>query len=169
MRGEYAPERKPVAAEVSLIDGSVVKGKLWAPANKSLADTLNAGSPFLEFTPYGAERPQFLSRAHVIRLTLIDIPATPPLYERRGSGDAEDPHHVLGITPGSSWHDVREAYLKLAKSYHPDRFAGVPLPEEVTQYLGNRVRTINAAYALLESSVKAHAASNGTGANGSAP
>ena len=164
MRSEYAPERRPVAVEISLIDGRVVKGKLWAVANKSLADTLNGALPFLEFTPYGAEQPQFLSRAHILTLSPIDIPKAAPLHERRGSGDTDDPHHILGVTPGSPWHDVREAYVKLAKAYHPDRFAGVALPDEVAQYLGNRVRTINAAYATLESAIKTRMASNGSGA-----
>jgi hypothetical protein len=168
MRGEYAPERKPVAVEISLTDGSVVKGKLWAAANKSLADTLNGSSAFLEFTPYGDERAQFLSRSHVLSLSAIDIPKSAPLYERRGSGDADDPHHILGVAPGSTWQDVREAYVRLAKAYHPDRFAGVTLPEEVTQYLGNRARTINAAYAVLEGAIKARLAANGSGANGGA-
>ena len=154
MRSEYAPERKPVAVEISLADGSVAKGKLWAAANKSVAETLNGTSPFLEFTPFGAERPQYLSRAHILTLSPIDIPKTHPLYERRGSGDADDPHHILGVPAGSAWHDVREAYVRLAKAYHPDRFAGVTLPEEVTHYLGSKARTINAAYSVLEDSMR---------------
>jgi len=154
MRSEYAPERKPVAVEIRLADGSVVKGKLWAAAHKSLADTLNAASQFLEFTPYGVERPQYLSRAHILTLTAIDIPRTPPLYERRGTSDADDPHHILGIEPGSAWGSVREAYITLAKAYHPDRFAGVTLPNEVSEYLGIRARRINAAYAVLEDSMR---------------
>jgi hypothetical protein len=154
MRSEYAPERKPVAVEIRLADGSVVMGKLWAAANKSLTDTLNAGSPFLEFTPYGAERPQYLSRAHILAIATIDIPKSVPLYERRGVGDADDPHHILGIEPGSAWHAVREAYIALAKAYHPDRYAGVTLPEEVREYLGVRASRINAAYALLEDSMR---------------
>ena len=114
----------------------------------------HGGSHFLEFTPYGAERPQYLSRAHILTLTAIDIPKTPPLYERRGSGDADDPHHILGVPAGSAWHDVREAYVKLAKAYRPDRFSSVALPEEVTHYLGSKARTINAAYAVLETSMR---------------
>lgn len=159
MRSEYAPERKPVAVEIRLADGSVATGRLWAAANKSVAETLNGASPFLEFTPYGAERPQYLSRAHILALTAIDIPKTPPLYERRGPGDAEDPHNILGIEPGSAWHAVREAYIALAKAYHPDRFAGVMLPNEVRDYLGVRASRINTAYAVLEDSMRQ--ASNG--------
>ena len=154
MRSEYAPERKPAAVEIRLADGSVVKGKLWAAANKSLAETLNAASHFLEFTPYGAERPQYLSRAHILTLTAIDIPRTAPLYERRAPGDADDPHDILGIEPGSAWSCVRDAYITLAKAYHPDRFAGVALPNEVSEYLGVRARRINAAYAVLEDSMR---------------
>lgn len=154
MRGEYAPERKAVAVEIRLSDGSTAKGKLWAAANKSLADTLNGASPFLEFTPYGAEKPQYLSRAHILTIAAIEIPKSVPLHERRGSGDADDPHHILGIEPGSAWHCVREAYIALAKAYHPDRFAGVTLPNEVREYLGVRASRINAAYAVLEDAMR---------------
>ena len=66
----------------------------------------------------------------------------------------DDPHHILGVAPGAAWHTVREAYLQLAKAYHPDRFAGLTLPSEVTEYLGVKVRRINAAYALLEGSLR---------------
>jgi DnaJ-domain-containing protein 1 len=49
---------------------------------------------------------------------------------------------------------VREAYLQLAKAYHPDRFAAAGLPSEVSDYLALRTRRINAAYALLEEQIK---------------
>ena len=66
----------------------------------------------------------------------------------------DDPHHILGVASGAAWQIVREAYLQLAKAYQPDRFAGLTLPSEVTEYLGVKVRRINAAYALLEGSLR---------------
>jgi DnaJ-domain-containing protein 1 len=157
VRGDHIPERKSVPVEVGLINGGTLKGKLWVSAGKTLADTLNAAHAFLEFAPYGDERMHYLAKAHILTLSTIDIPKPMPLYERRGVVDADDPHRILGVEPGAAWHAVREAYLQLAKTYHPDRFAGVHLPEEVAEYMGLRARRINAAYALLEGSVR-HAA-----------
>ena len=31
-----------------------------------------------------------------------------------------DPYRVLGLTPGASANEIRSAYRRLAKQYHPD-------------------------------------------------
>ncbi len=154
MRGDHTPERKPVPVEVALVNGGSLKGKLWVLAGRSLIDALNGTSMFVEFTPYGQERVHCLSKAQVLTVAAIDIPRPGLLFDRRGVIDAEDPHHILGVASGATWHTVREAYLQLAKAYHPDRFAGLTLPSEVTEYLEVKVRRINAAYAMLEGSLR---------------
>ena len=45
---------------------------------------------------------------------------------------------------------AREAYLKLAKLYHPDRYAAADLPREVRDYLAVMVRRINAAHDAVQ-------------------
>ena len=77
-----------------------------------------------------------------------------PLYERRGASGADDPHQILAVAPGAPWLAVREAYLRLAKAYHPDRFSGMELPKEVLEYLDAKARRINVAYELLEDTFK---------------
>lgn len=154
MRGDHTPERKPVPVEVVLVNGGSLKGKLWVLAGRSLLDALNGTSMFVEFTPYGQERVHCLSKAQVLTVAAIDIPRPGLLFDRRGAIDADDPHHILGVAPGATWHTVREAYLQLAKAYHPDRFAGLTLPSEVTEYLEVKVRSVNAAYAILEGSLR---------------
>jgi hypothetical protein len=151
---DYVPDKKALPVEISLVNGTLLKGKVWAPAVKSVADILNGPQSFLEFTPYTDERAHYLAKAHIATLVVVEIPKAVPLYERRGVLDADDPHHILGLAPGAAWHEVREAYLQLAKAYHPDRFAAASLPGEVTEYLGIKARRINAAYAALEDSLK---------------
>jgi hypothetical protein len=162
--GDYVPERKAVSVEVALTSGTSMGGRLWIPAAKSLADALNGSQAFVEFSPYGDERTSFLAKAQIASVVANDIPKTVLLHERRGVKDADDPYHILAIAPGAPWYAVREAYLKLAKAYHPDRFAGVDLPTEVTEYLGVKARRINAAYALLERQLKRIAAATGKAA-----
>jgi DnaJ domain len=151
---DYVPEKEAVAVEVSLADGTVLKGRLWVPASKKLSDTLNAPQTFFEFTPYGEERPYFLAKGHVTTMRVIEVPKAVPPYERRGGAGADDPHQILAVPPGAPWSSVREAYLGLAKTYHPDRFASMDLPTEVLEYLGAKTRRINTAYALLEDAFK---------------
>lgn len=53
-----------------------------------------------------------------------------------------DPYQVLGISPGASDDEIKAAYRKLAKKYHPDLNQGSQAAEA-------RMREINQAYTLL--------------------
>ena len=152
-RGDFVPEKDAIQVEITTADGGFTKGRLWASAGKSLADTLNGPAPFLEFTAYGEERVDFIAKAHVASLRTIEIPKTAPLYDRRGSS-ADDPYRILGLQSGASWFSIREAYLRLAKSHHPDSFSSVELPDEVREYLDSKIQRINAAYGVLEDSLR---------------
>src|SRR5215203_1567954 len=39
-----------------------------------------------------------------------------------------DPHRTLGIAPGASLNEIRSAYRRLAKQYHPDAAGERALP-----------------------------------------
>jgi hypothetical protein len=108
--------------------------------------------------PYGEESTYFLAKAQITSLAFAEVPKVPHLPERRGVVDANDPYKVLGAAPGAKWYAVRDACLQLVKAYHPDRFSGVSLPPEVTDYLGAKARSINAAYVTLDESLKSASA-----------
>jgi DnaJ-class molecular chaperone len=55
---------------------------------------------------------------------------------------AETPYAVLGVKPSASADEIRKAYRKLAKEFHPDLNPGKPAAEA-------RFKTISAAYDLL--------------------
>ena len=57
---------------------------------------------------------------------------------------------VLEVPPAASADDVREAYLALVKTWHPDRFATRP---ELAAEAEERVKAINAAYDEARGSV----------------
>jgi len=54
----------------------------------------------------------------------------------------ESPYTVLGIPDGAPQEEVRSAYLKLVKRYHPDRYMDADLKEKANQ----RLIAINEAY-----------------------
>lgn len=153
-RGEFIQEREAIPVEIGMANGTCLKGRLWVIVGKSLADTLNAGSAFLEFTCYGEEVTGFLAKSQVASLKPINVPRAVLLEDRRDGSDTDDPYRVLGIETGASWLSVREAYLRLAKTHHPDRYASVQLPSEVKDYLDSKAQRVNAAYATLEDSFK---------------
>ena len=155
MRGrDYVPDKEALAAEIELADGKIRKGKLWVPVGKSLADVLNGPQPFVEFTVFGDEGTSHFAKANIVAAKAVEIPKSVPLQERRGVAGGDDPYQILGVAPGTPWFGVREAYIKLAKTYHPDRYSGIDLPKEVREYLGAKASRINVAFGLLEEALK---------------
>lgn len=53
-----------------------------------------------------------------------------------------DPYKVLGVSETASDEEVRAAYLKLVKKYHPDRYQDNPLKNLATE----KLKEINQAY-----------------------
>lgn len=158
MRGEHIPEKRPLPVEIGFAGGTLLKGRLWIATGRSLGEVLAGSTAFLEFTPFGEGRVRYLGKTHIQSISELDIPKPVQLYDRRKGEESDDPHQILGVAPGVPWHAIREAYLRLAKTYHPDRVAGANLPAEVTDYMNRQARRINAAYAMLESTVRSAAA-----------
>lgn len=62
-------------------------------------------------------------------------------------GGSPDYFATLGLAPGASTEDVRRAYLRLAKLWHPDRYRGAPA--RLQAQAERRMRQLNEAYAAL--------------------
>ena len=57
-----------------------------------------------------------------------------------------DPYKVLGVSPSASDDEIKAAYRKLVKKYHPDRYTDSALKEQAAE----KIKEINAAYAEIE-------------------
>ncbi len=53
-----------------------------------------------------------------------------------------DPYKVLGVSPSASDDQIKDAYRKLAKKYHPDQYSGSPLADLADE----KMKEINEAY-----------------------
>jgi hypothetical protein len=155
-RVDNLPEPSAVPVEVALLDGTTARGKLLVPAGKTIAEALNGAGGFIEFEPYGGER-SFLAKAQLTSIKPVRVPKAPNLGARLSDPDGFDPHAVLGLTAGASRDEARQAYFRLAKAYHPDRYTTAELPEEVRAYLAAMARRVNAAHAALEAPQKRQA------------
>jgi hypothetical protein len=151
MRGtsDYVPERSAAPVEIRLADGTLLKGKLMISMGKGVADLLNNASAFLDFESHAGER-SYIAKTQVAVLRLLDLAKPAPLIQKLNGQDEFEPHRILGIGADAEQGEIRRAYLRMAKGYHPDCFANVELPPEVKEYLAAMARRINAAYAALE-------------------
>lgn len=151
---DNAAQQMTVPAELTLDGGEVIRGRFVIAAARNIFDVLNGDVHFLEFETYEGER-QLLARTTIKAVKLIAVPSANHLKGRIREGDTFDPYQVLGVPVEATFEDIRAAYLKLSKIYHPDRFQSVELPPEVRDYVSAMVRRINAAYSVLEAPVQA--------------
>jgi hypothetical protein len=137
-----------VSIALSLTDGTELKGRLAVPQGRSLGDVLNGAAPFVEFETFDGPR-QYLAKHAISGVRPMSLARGQGLARLRDT-DGFDPYAILDLPLGASYEDVRAAYLRKAKAYHPDRYANAELPDEVRAYLEAMARRINAAFAALE-------------------
>ena len=74
----------------------------------------------------------------------------------------DDPYKVLGVSPDASDEEIKKAYRKLAKQYHPDLNPGDPVAAK-------KMQQVNAAYEQIKNPEKAQqgpGSQNGYGSYG---
>ena len=70
-----------------------------------------------------------------------------------------DPYKVLGVSPSASDEEIKDAYRKLAKKYHPDQYADSPFKGLADE----KMKEINEAYDAIVAQRKAGGAGRGYG------
>ena len=66
--------------------------------------------------------------------------------------DEADPYQILGLTREASDDEVKKAYHKLTREYHPDTLIAHGLPQEFIDLANEKMATINAAHDRIEKS-----------------
>lgn len=57
---------------------------------------------------------------------------------------------VLGVSEDASISEIKKAYRKLVKEYHPDKLSSGSVPPEYIEFANQKIREINEAYEYLE-------------------
>ena len=71
----------------------------------------------------------------------------------------QDPYKVLGVSPNASDEEIKQAYRRLAKQYHPDRNPGDPVAAK-------KMQEVNAAYEQIKNPQSAQQSAGGYGYSG---
>ena len=145
-----------VAVELALADGSVMTGRAAMPPGRQLHKLMDTTDAFLFVETFDGEG-SFVPKADIKGLKLINPARPQPLRVVAIDASSFDPLKVLGLEKGATSDDIKSAYHRLTKLYHPDAYASVILPPEVTAYLDARCKQVNAAFRVLKAPRKAAA------------
>ena len=139
----------PVAVEVRLAGGATVRGRAALTRGTSVHRLLTSADDFLCVEDADGDM-DFIPKSEIRGLKLIKPVVPRPLPQPSVTSDAFDPARILGVARGDDWAAVHAAYRRLAKAYHPDRFAGIDLPPEIAAYLDAKSKQINQAFRVLK-------------------
>lgn len=144
---------KSVPVSVTLTDQSVHMGNMVIAMTSDLPRTLNGDTNFLEFEDMSGTRCFFAKHA-LSQVTPTDIPKVKKLDSGTDSDEDFNPFRILKISPESDAAAIQAAYYQRAKLYHPDRFSGCDMPDEMARYADNMSRLVNAAFQVLSNQSK---------------
>ena len=135
---------------LTLADDTVMTVSIRLPLSNKLGDALNTPDMFLDVVTAGGEQ-QYIAKSDIRAVRSMEMPKADQLdLEARQAGLADlDPHAVLKIDKKANPEEVRQAYHKMARLYHPDRIASYELPDEIKEYARAMLVRINLAFEQL--------------------
>ncbi|MEZ5844676.1 MAG: J domain-containing protein [Hyphomicrobiaceae bacterium] len=145
-----------IAVEVTLADGRQLAGRAALAHGRSIHQLLDGSDGFLYLEGFDGDA-DFLPKADIRGLKVVRGSPAQPLVQPSATARDIDPARVLGVARNAPWEDIRAAYHRLVKQYHPDRYAGLDLPPEVARYLDAMAKQVNLAFRLLKTAHSAKA------------
>jgi DnaJ-domain-containing protein 1 len=140
------------AVLLTLADNQMVTVSIRLPLSRRLADALNNDDVFLDaITPSGQQ--QFIAKSTIKLVRSANVPRADQLdTEGRVPGTpAFDPYAILKVARDANPEDIKSAYHRMARLYHPDRIASYELPDEVKDYVRTMLVRINLAFEQIGS------------------
>jgi DnaJ-domain-containing protein 1 len=136
-------------AKITLVDGKSQIVSVKLPMSGKLTDAFNNSEAFIDIIT-GDGTQQVINKATVARAEAADPPRAGLNQQRRSSDKSGfNPYAVLGVEKSAGADELRQAFLALVKTYHPDRFASLDLPQEMKDYAAAMQARINMAYQQL--------------------
>ena len=129
-----------VRVDLQLEDRSTLDGFVFCSQGERVSDILNDAREFLPFETHTKDI--MMLRKGVIS----SIVAHENSDKKRIS---TDPFEILGVSPGSTPNEIKQAYHQKVRLYHPDKLTSLDLPEDITSYASDTLARINSAYDLI--------------------
>lgn len=146
-------ERVPVRVLITLDNADQVRGSIKVPRGHSLGDTLNSGDQFV-LVDHTDGHPTYLSLASIREIKSSQLPAAEQINQAEKRAANASAHQILGLEAEFSRDQLHQRYHDMTKLYHPDHYATIELPDEVSTYISDMARRINMAYTELENDLK---------------
>ncbi len=137
-----------IAIEITMADASVLSGRAVLPAGRGVHKLLDGEEAFLYIEGFEGGG-SFVPKSDIRNVKVIAPPRAMATALFIPDARNFDPHRVLGLEKGASFEQIRDAYHRLSKVYHPDRYAAIDLPREVKAYLDAMSKNVNAAFQAL--------------------
>jgi DnaJ domain len=138
-----------VAVEVALADGSKVAGRAVLAPGKGVHKLLDGEESFIYLDVFDGDG-RFIPKSEIRGLQVLTSIKSQTVALPIPDARNFEPYRILGLEKGASFDDIRDAYHRLSKLYHPDCYAGVELPREVKAYLDAMSKNVNAAFHALK-------------------
>jgi DnaJ-domain-containing protein 1 len=132
---------------LTLADGAVMTVSIRLPLSNRLGDALNNADTFLDaLSPTGQQ--QFIAKSAIRSVRSANVPRAEQLDTEAGAPGTPsfDPYAVLKVAKEASKDEIKQAYHRMARLYHPDRIASYELPDEVKDYVRTMLVRINLAF-----------------------
>jgi hypothetical protein len=139
-----------VAVSLRLTDGTLLNGFVNCGLTGKLESVLSAENAFVEYTSKDGQK-RFIARHQIASVEPMENMRAPTL--RASEVDSMDAYATLGIFRGASLDQAKDAYHRLSKMYHPDRWSGPDVPREMAAYASDKFRQINAAFTAVRGEI----------------
>jgi len=146
--GSSETEKGRIAVTLTVTAGETLNGHVFVKAGGQLRDLLNGPDRFLEFEKRDLSL-VYLAKDSILAVAHLVVPKNDQLQRRARDLHAFDPYHSLGIDRSAGQAEIRAAYRRLARDYHPDKLAGIGVPKEVLDYMNAMFARVHAAYKEL--------------------
>lgn len=151
MRAEYERQKTPVKAIIVTADGKKHDVRLLINHGESLVNFMNSGSAFIEVEDEKKNK-TLLARSFIQSITPKDSgmdKVSDEIASEKWRHHSQDPYIMLDVQIDASDEDIKNAYHKLARAYHPDRMLSMDLPPAMLAHGEEILKKINIAYEAI--------------------